>query len=277
MARSRRDLAHTARATTLARKRATRPSYGIDAPLVLVNLTATAVACATTAGFCLYHGVTSLGALFAVAAVYLGFSAASYAYTTRRGKFVVWRKLLEEQRLTGNERVLDLGCGRGLVLIEAARRLHRGRAVGVDSWRTQDQSGNAAHVTLANARASGVDDRIDIVTADLRQLPFPDTSFDLIVSSLAVHNIDDAEGRRQAVREALRVLKPGGTILLADFQYASDYVATLRGAGARDAKRRNLGWRFWYGGPFFATYLVRATKPRGSDASGTYTRARDLN
>jgi ubiquinone/menaquinone biosynthesis C-methylase UbiE len=277
MARSRRDLAHTARATTLARRRATRASYGVDAPLVLVNLAASAVAFATAAGFCVYHGVRGLGVLFGIGAVYVGLSAASYAYTTRRGKFTVWRKLLEEQRLAGNERVLDLGCGRGLVLIEAARRLHRGRAVGVDSWRTRDQSGNAAHVTLANARASGVDDRVDIVTADMRHLPFADASFDLVVSSLAVHNIDDAEGRRQAVREGLRVLKPGGTILLADFQYASDYVATLRRAGARDAKRRNLGWRFWYGGPFFATYLVRATKPRVSDLSGTYTRARDMN
>jgi ubiquinone/menaquinone biosynthesis C-methylase UbiE len=205
--------------------------------------------------------------------VYAGLSAASFAYTTRRGKIAVWRKLLEEQRLSGNERVLDLGCGRGLVLIEAARRLHRGRAVGVDSFRAKDQSGNAARMTLANARASGVDDRIDIVTADMRQLPFADATFDLVVSSLAVHNIDDAEGRRQAIREGLRVLKPGGTILLADLQYASDYVATLRNAGARDAKTRNLGWRFWYGGPFFATYLVRATKPRAADSSGTYTRA----
>lgn len=273
MARSRRDLAHTARATTVARKHATRVNYGVDAPLVLVSLGLTALALAILAGFCFFIGFPGLGVLVGIAALYAGLSAASYAYTTRRGKFAVWRKLLEEQRLAGHERVLDLGCGRGLVLIEAARRLHRGRAVGVDSWRAQDQSGNAAHVTLANARASGVDDRIDIVTADMRQLPFADASFDLVVSSLAVHNIDDPEGRRQAIREGLRVLKPGGTILLADFQYASDYVATLRNAGARDAKTRNLGWRFWYGGPFFATYLVRATKPRAADSSGTYTRA----
>src|SRR5205085_11323631 len=158
--------------------------------------------------------------------------------------------------------------GRGLVLIEAARRLHRGRAVGVDAWRSQDQSGNAAAVTRANARASGVEDRVDIITADMRQLPFPDSSFDLVVSSLAFHNIAQAEGRRQAVREALRVLQPGGTLLLADIQYTAEYAATLRGAGALDAKTRNLGWRFWYGGPFFATQLVRAVKPRASEASG---------
>jgi ubiquinone/menaquinone biosynthesis C-methylase UbiE len=275
MSRSRRDLAHTARTTTLSRKRAVRASYGVDAPAVLISLSGSAVACVAAASFSFFFGVTLLGAVFTIAALYAAFSASSYAYTTRRGKFAIWRKLLEEQRLSGDERVLDIGCGRGLVLIEAARRLHRGRAVGVDSWRPQDQSGNAAQVTLSNARACGVEDRIDVLTADMRQLPFADASFDLVVSSLAVHNIAEAEGRRQAVREGLRVLKPGGTLLFADFQYASDYVATLRSAGALDAKTRNLGWRFWYGGPFFATYLVRATKPRAAEASGMYTRYRD--
>jgi arsenite methyltransferase len=275
MSRSRRDLAHTARATTLQRKRAALPSYGIDAPVVLFSLTAAAVACAAAASFSFYSGIPALGVALAIGAVYCGLSAASYAYTTLRGKFAVWRKLLEDQRLTGDERVLDIGCGRGAVLIEAARRLHRGRIVGIDSWRSQDQSGNAASVTLSNARASGVEDRIDIVTADMRQLPFADASFDLVVSNLAIHNIAEAEGRRHAIRESLRVLKPGGTLLVADFQYVRDYAAILRSAGALDAKTRNLGWRFWYGGPFFATHLVRATKPRAAESSGMYTRYRD--
>ena len=273
MSRSRRDLAHTARAS-LHRQRAERASYGVDAPVVLISLAGAGLVCAAAASVSFFYGVWTLGAVLALAAVYAGLSAASFAYTTRRGKFAVWRKLLEEQRLTGDERVLDIGCGRGIVLIEAARRLHRGRAVGVDSWRAQDQSGNSASVTRSNARVSGVEDRVDILTADMRQLPFADASFDLVLSSLAVHNVAEAEGRRQAVREGLRVLRPGGTLLFADFQYASEYAATLRGAGAHDAKTRNLGWRFWYGGPFFATYLVRATKPRASESSGMYTRHR---
>jgi arsenite methyltransferase len=274
MSRSRRDLAHTTRAS-LHRQRAERVSYGVDAPVVLVSLAGAALACAAAASFSFIYASSALGALLALAALYAGLSAASYAYTTRRGKLEVWRKLLEELRLTGDERVLDIGCGRGLVLIEAARRLDGGRAVGVDSWRSQDQSGNAASVTRSNARAAGVEDRVDILTGDMRQLPFADQSFDVVLSSLAIHNIAEAEGRRQAIREALRVLKPGGTLLVADLRHASEYAATLRGAGASDAKTRNLGWRFWFGGPFFATHLVRATKPRASDSSGTYTRPRD--
>src|SRR6266540_1406600 len=69
-------------------------------------------------------------------------SCASFVYTTRRGKFVVWAGLLSELHLTGRERVVDLGCGRGAVLIMLARLVPRGRAVGVDLWRSLDQSGN---------------------------------------------------------------------------------------------------------------------------------------
>jgi hypothetical protein len=68
-------------------------------------------------------------------------------YASRRGKFVVWASLLDQLQLRGDERVLDLGCGRGAVLLLAAQRLTTGRAVGVDIWRRGDQSGNSAEAT----------------------------------------------------------------------------------------------------------------------------------
>jgi arsenite methyltransferase len=74
-------------------------------------------------------------------------------YTSCRGKFAVWAELLGELNLRGNERILDLGCGRGAVLLMAAQQLTTGRAVGVDLWRKGDQSGNAAEATQLNAAA----------------------------------------------------------------------------------------------------------------------------
>ncbi|WP_207933530.1 class I SAM-dependent methyltransferase [Actinomadura sp. GC306] len=108
--------------------------------------------------------------------------------------------------------MLDLGCGRGAVLLAAARRLPRGRAVGVDLWRGRDQSGSKPAATLRNARAEGVADRVHVQGGDLRRLPYAETSFDLVVSSLTVHTIRSADGRAQAYR----VLKPGGRLLIAD-------------------------------------------------------------
>jgi ubiquinone/menaquinone biosynthesis C-methylase UbiE len=82
----------------------------------------------------------------------------------------------------------------------------------------------------------------------------------VIVSSLAIHNVPDAAGREQSVKEIARVLKPGGRVLLADFKFTGDYAKTLREAGLSDVQTRGLGVRFWYGGPWAATTLVTARR-----------------
>jgi len=132
---------------------------------------------------------------------------------------------------------------------------------GIDLWSTQDQSGNARSVTIQNASLESVADRVDVRTGDMRALPFPDESFDVVVSSLAIHNIRSHEARAQAIAEAWRVLKPGGRLAIADIRVTSRYAAALRALGASGVTRRRLGWRFWYGNPFAATTLVSATKP----------------
>ncbi len=121
--------------------------------------------------------------------------------------------------------VLDVGCGRGLMLIGAAQRLTTGRAVGVDIWQAQDQANNTASATLANAACAGVADKVMVRTADMRDLPFADESFDVILSHWAVHNIADAAGRDAAIGEMVRVLRPGGSIVLADIVNRHHYAA----------------------------------------------------
>src|SRR6516165_2253239 len=158
-----------------------RGSYGIDAPFApafIAVLAALEVALAVISG----SKRPLMAALFILAI--LGF----YLYTTLRGKFVVWTELLDQLKLRGDERILDLGCGRGAVLLMAAQHLTTGRAVGVDLWRSRDQSGNAADATRRNAVAEGVADRVELHTADMAALPLADDSFDLGLSSVAIHN-----------------------------------------------------------------------------------------
>lgn len=195
------------------------------------------------------------------AASAVGASAASYLYSSTRGKFGVWDEILDQLQLVGDEQLLDIGCGRGAVLFLGARRLTSGRAVGVDVWRRRDQTGNTRSAAEHNARAEGVADRVDLVEGDARSLPFPDASFDVVVSSLAIHNIAGAEGRDQALREAVRVLRPGGRLRIVD-QRLGHYAQTLRAAGCRDVAVRRLDWRVWFGTPGDPLVLVSATGPR---------------
>jgi ubiquinone/menaquinone biosynthesis C-methylase UbiE len=186
--------------------------------------------------------------------------AACGLHTSRRGKFVVWAELLDQLKLRGDERILDLGCGRGAVLLLAAQHLTTGRAVGVDLWRRGDQSGNAAEATRRNALAEGVADRVELHTADMTALPFEADSFDVVVSNVAIHNIKGQASREKAIEEAVRVLRPGGRLMIADIWASNLYRTHLAKLGTIDIARRALGWRMWWSGPWLPTRLVTATK-----------------
>ncbi len=234
--------------------------HTVSAGAQLAVVGAGSAALLAAAGVSLTRGKRLVAALAAASAVELIATAASYIYATRSGKFRVWDDILDDLRLRGDETVLDLGCGRGAVLLAAAKRLPRGRAIGVDLWRA-DQTDNSQQATLANAAVEGVADRVEVHTADMTELPLADESVDVIVSSLAIHNIPDRAGRRQALDQAVRVLRPGGRLAIADLWETGHHAARLRELGWQSVRRRNLGWRMWYGGPWFSTRLVTATKP----------------
>ncbi len=104
-----------------------------------------------------------------------------------------------------------------------------------------DLSGNRPEVTRENARRAGVAPRVEVKDGDAQRLPFAEASFDVVVSSLVLHNIPSREGRRQAVREIARVLKPGGQVALLDLRHTGDYVRVLRECGLPDARRGRAG------------------------------------
>jgi SAM-dependent methyltransferase len=245
-----------------------RGAYGFDAPYAPL-LMAFGGACllALTLSGLWRGGLNSTPRAISIVAsgagaLWLFLNAGVYIHTTRAGKFAVWADLLDRLELRGDERLLDIGCGRGAVLLMAARRLPRGRAVGVDIWSTLDQSGNAEQVTRRNAELEGVADRVELHSADMRGLPFDDGSFDVVVSSLAIHNISGAGERARALHEAARVLKRGGKLAIADIRYTRAYASELEARGLKITERRSLGARFWYAaGPWAATRLVAAVKP----------------
>jgi SAM-dependent methyltransferase len=241
--------------------------YGVDgdyrlipAPIVFVGYLLLCLATTVLAALWLVTGRILLGGGAAFVAVILVAAGVGIRRFSRRGKFEVWARLLTGIGLRGDERVLDLGCGRGAVLLAAAKLVPRGTAVGVDIWRP-DQTGNSMQATLANADAEGVANRIELHTRDMTDLEFPEASFDLVVSSLAIHNLPGSQARLSAIDEAVRVLRPGGHIVIADLGFTRLYATRLRQRGMADVRRQDLGWRAWWGLPCFRTHAVTATKP----------------
>jgi ubiquinone/menaquinone biosynthesis C-methylase UbiE len=238
-----------------------RGEYGYDAPYTVVIFGIIAAAAAVAATICWRDGDNRVAVKMTALCLFFAGNTLSFLYATRRGKFIEWARILDQLALRGDEHVLDMGCGRGAVLTAVAGRLTTGRATGIDIWSTHDQSGNAKSVTERNAELEGVADRVRIETGDMRALPFPDASFDLVVSSLAIHNISGDANRKKAVAEGYRVLRTGGRMVLADIRATGTYAEALRALGASNIERTRLSWRLWWGNPFAATKLVVATKP----------------
>ena len=183
-------------------------------------------------------GADELRVVLAPAGISIGAACLAMAlwmiWSSKVGKVRERERLLDTLGWRGDEQVLDVGCGRGLMLIGAARRLASGHATGIDLWRTEDLAGNAPEATLANAAAEGVRERVSLKTGDMCALPFGDASFDVILSQAAVHNVPEAAGRRRAVEEMARVLRPRGTILLADIRNLRHVVTVVQGGRPYD-------------------------------------------
>jgi arsenite methyltransferase len=239
---------------------AAREDYGIDAPTVVRNFVVIGILCliastiawtmfrsdparpSTTLDIIRYNGlVTAMICLIAA-----GWMFASSRWLKQK----VCRALLGMRTWRGDEAVLDIGCGRGLIAVAAARRVPAGRVTGVDIWQERDLGGNTPDGIRANAEAAGVADRLQVDTGDARALPYPDASFDVIGSMTALHNIPGKAGRIAAIAEAWRVTRPGGQLLIFDIRHARTYAAQLRALGAEVTLKGPIllwgpmGWRF---------------------------------
>lgn len=227
-----------------------RVDYGLDAPYVMRNLTLSGLACVILA-----VAFPSMRWCYSPAISLLA-TAALFYYSSRFGKVRLREKLIDALRLRGDEQVLDVGCGSGLLLIGAAKRLSTGQAVGVDIWRSGDLSNTGRESTLRNARLEGVEERIRVEEGDVRALPFEEGTFDGAVSLNVVHNIAKREEREKALMEVIRVLKPGGRFVIADFRNTGDYARYLRAKGIGDARKAVIGWTLC-----IPTFAAVGTKP----------------
>jgi SAM-dependent methyltransferase len=212
-----------------------RPDYGIDAPGVLVMFFAVGLLCLVLGFYARPIAIGSVTIDFGYApqitgGVFLLEGVLMFIYV-KRGKLRHRDRMLAQIPWTGKERVLDVGTGRGLLLIGVAKRLTTGHAVGIDIWSAKDMSGNAPERTQANIALEGMTGKCELRSEDASQMTFPDQSFDIVVSNLCIHNIPRQAGRDQACRQIARVLRPGGTAVISDYRLTKKYAAVFAGEG----------------------------------------------
>lgn len=211
-----------------------KANYGIDAPHVIRNLIIFSVL-----GFLLplFFPIIKLGSIvldtsgFWAMGVACGLTALVMILYSKYGKLKHRDRILNLISWKGNETVLDIGTGRGLLMIGAAKRLSTGKSIGIDIWNTEDLTNNVIENAEINAELEGVTDRIEIKNENAMKMDFPDQSFDVIISNMCLHNIYNAPDRKIACEEICRVLKNGGTAIISDFRHMKEYENNFVEAG----------------------------------------------
>ena len=127
------------------------------------------------------------------------------AATTRENEFK--QRLAEEMDLHPGEHVLDVGCGTGTLALMLKRAEPAVELLGVD--------GDPDVLRLARAKAAAAGVEIDFSTGLAGELALPDSGFDKATSTLVFHHLPSPV-KRAALKDILRILRPGGQLYLAD-------------------------------------------------------------
>jgi ubiquinone/menaquinone biosynthesis C-methylase UbiE len=129
------------------------------------------------------------------------------------------RHLLALLELKASDRVLDLGCGTGVLTRMIGDRLDGaagGESVGIDAA--------AKMIVVARKKRATANCRFEVMAAET--LGFADASFDAVVSSLFFHHVP-LDLKQRALGEACRVLKPGGRLVIADMHIPTTWMGAL--------------------------------------------------
>lgn len=118
------------------------------------------------------------------------------------------QQLIRQAHIQAGQNVLDLGCGTATLTILIKQTHHTAQVTGLD--------GDPRVLSIGRAKAARVGAAITLDQGMSFLLPYPDQSFDRVLSSLLFHHLN-TENKRRTLDEAYRVLRPGGELHLADF------------------------------------------------------------
>jgi len=168
--------------------------------------------------------------------VYVGIFVLLKRITNLERRLMARDKFLDAIPWQGSETVLDIGCGNGILLLGAAKRLTTGKGIGIDMW-TEGSGDNRPEAFQENAKIEGVADRVSLQNEDVRQLPYDDEFFDVIISGLTMHHL--GSDTNKAMSEMTRVLKPGGRMAIYDEPSTVYYCAKLMRRNGLEVEKKD--------------------------------------
>jgi ubiquinone/menaquinone biosynthesis C-methylase UbiE len=165
------------------------------------------------------------------------------------------RLLVRRADLEPDDQVLDIGCGPGAAVRAAATVVSAGRAAGVDRSR--------AMVDIARRRAADLPN-VAFEVGVAESLPFPDGAFTVVWTAHAFHHWSDQES---GLKEAYRVLAPGGRLFIVENTSTGEHGITLERAMDLEAKLGDLGFTRTFLDRLGKDYLVGARVPGAAPAT----------
>ena len=158
--------------------------------------------------------LTAPAVVFLLMGGYFAYARYLFAPNGKDVQGSIWRELLDHAQWGGRGKALDIGCGSGAVAILLAKKYPDASVMGIDNWGKQWEYSKA--LCERNATIEGVGDGVAFQQGSAASLPFPDESFDLVVSNLTFHEVKEAPDKKQLVHEALRVATKGGIFAFQD-------------------------------------------------------------
>ena len=165
--------------------------------------------------------------LFAVLLVSFLFPLYAYMMFSQQGGRLqdkVYNLIIQRLGAKVKGRVLDIGSGNGVLAVKLAQQHGEAEVVGIDYWGKAWEY--SKRVCEKNARAAQVEARVHFQKGDAAALEFASATFDAAISNLTFHEVASVADKRAVVREALRVVKPGGAFAFVDYFYDAKYYST---------------------------------------------------
>jgi len=174
----------------------------------------------------LYH--LTLIILFTIILVSFLFPLYAYImFSQRGGRFQekVYNLIIQHLGPEVKGKILDIGSGNGVLAVKLAQQHPEVEVVGIDYWGKDWEY--SQRVCEQNAWVAQVESRVHFQKGDAATLDFADNTFDGATSNLTFHEVKTVVDKREVVREALRVVKPGGTFAFVDYFYEGKYYGNV--------------------------------------------------